>query len=428
MRYLAICLVSLCLMVSTGWAQEETIPAAMPEIDRYGDDIVNILLIGNATIYPENVGLTDALVILSINRSQQTVSFISLPRDLWVYVPDYGMAKINQAMYFGNYKIEGGDGITSLKKTILYNLGVPIDFYAKINFSLFKSLIDSLGGVTVPVDCAIKDWRLISPELDITEAENYEMFILPAGVHHMHGDTALWYVRSRKSSTDLDRNRRQQDLLRAIWRRIASKNLLSQLPELWASVQDQVETDMGFDDVLGFAPFALTFDVGNVRQYVFRQKQEITSGYNNLGQYIFSMDPEAVQAFLQGAIRPALVRQIKAYRPQVAVVNTSDWGAIATIAIDRLTQEGFDPVLIEEEVHPSFYTRLVDYAGISKNNPAEALIKLFRLGEEQIEVDPDPDRDFDYKVYLGQDYINRACTRQVIQPSWEEIQSFLQSR
>ena len=79
------------------------------------------------------------------------------------------------------------DGIDILTQTIEYNFGIPIDYYARVDFNSFGALIDSVGGVDIAVDCAIEDWMLKSPELDKSVEENWEMHTMWAGMHHMDG-------------------------------------------------------------------------------------------------------------------------------------------------------------------------------------------------------------------------------------------------
>src|SRR5687768_7780855 len=98
-----------------------TIPEAMPLVDEGTDDIVNILLIGAATNNPNNPGLTDSLLVVSANRTTNTVSIVSIPRDLYVYEPDFGMYKINTAYFYGEENQVEGGGLGLLLRTIRYN-------------------------------------------------------------------------------------------------------------------------------------------------------------------------------------------------------------------------------------------------------------------------------------------------------------------
>src|SRR5690606_2262066 len=137
------------------------------------------------TTNPDNSGRTDVLTIVSVNRTAGTVSMLSIPRDLYVYIPDHQVARINTAFGWGETNLGEGEGAQLLIDTIRYNLGLEIDYYARVDFNGFHQIVDDLGGVEVAVDCAIQDWRLREPGLDPTVEDNWEMFTLPVGVHLM---------------------------------------------------------------------------------------------------------------------------------------------------------------------------------------------------------------------------------------------------
>src|SRR4051812_20562019 len=166
-------------------------PEAMPLLDNAGYTIENFLLLGSDTTNPVNAGRTDVMVIVSVNRTAGTVSMLSIPRDLYVYIPGYRVYRINSAYGYGEH--DGTGGFQLLSDTIRYNLGIQIDHYARVDFSDFKNIVDALGGVEISVDCAIQDWRLKEPDLDQTVADNWQKFTLPMGVYQMDGDLALWY-------------------------------------------------------------------------------------------------------------------------------------------------------------------------------------------------------------------------------------------
>jgi polyisoprenyl-teichoic acid--peptidoglycan teichoic acid transferase len=395
---------------------DEPIPEAMLMIDEGTDDIVNILLMGAATTNPNNPGLTDSLMIVSANRTVGAVSIVSIPRDIYVYIPNVGMQKINTAYFYGETRGLEGGGIGILTETIRYNLGLNIDFYARVDFNTFDDVIDDVGGIDITVDCAIRDWRLISPELDKQVEENYEMFTLPVGLYHMDGDLALWYVRSRKTSSDLDRGRRQQDVIRALWREIRSQGLIENLPNLWGQVTETVQTNLTLADVLGMTPLALTVDTSDIEYYTFRQRHEVSNGWSPAGQQILVMDREAVAELMQNVALPPTGSRVRATRPTVEIVNASGMNMLDNIAADRLELEGFDTTIVEEPTSPRNFNHIIDYTGATKGSPIGTIQRVLSVTDEGVEVQPDPNREYDFKVYIGANYINWTCTRDVIQP------------
>src|SRR5260221_828996 len=237
-----------------------------------GDDIVTVLLLGSDTITPGAVARTDVIILLAINRTANTVTMLHLPRDLFVYAPNYTMAKINTIMNYGNVTYGPGGGAKLIEDTILYNFGIKVNFYARVDFVEFQNLIGKLGGLDISVECAIQGNKLKSPELGVTKAENYELYTLPIGFRPLNPYTALWYVRSRGSSSDFQRGDRQMDVLRAIWRQARNAGILAQITTLWPEAQKIVETDMTLQDVLGLVPTAFNVDPASI------QRIDLTSG------------------------------------------------------------------------------------------------------------------------------------------------------
>jgi polyisoprenyl-teichoic acid--peptidoglycan teichoic acid transferase len=395
----------------------DEIPDPMPMVDEGTDDIVNILLIGAATRNPNNPGLTDSLMVVSANRTVGTVSIVSIPRDLYVYEPEFGMYKINTAYFYGEENSVEGGGIGLLIRTIRYNLGLNIDFYARVDFTSFGKIIDAVGGIDITVDCAIRDWRLKSPELDIHVEDNYEIFTLGAGFYHMDADTALWYVRSRKTSSDLDRGRRQQDVIRALWRQIRAQGVLENLPTVWGQVTETVATNLTLADVIGMGPLAATVDTSDIEYYTFRQKHEINNAYSAAGQAVLVMDREAVAELMQNVVLPPTASRVRATRPKVAVVNASGVENLDRVVADRLELEGFDTEVIYEAANPRNYNHIIDYTGATKGNPIGLIQDTLSVTDEGVEIQPDPDRQYDFKVFVGTLYLNWTCTRDVIQPN-----------
>jgi LCP family protein required for cell wall assembly len=141
---------------------------------------------------------TDTIMIMHIDGDRDGASVISIPRDSWVNVPGYGFNKINAAFSFA--------GPSLAVQTVEELTGVRIDHLAVVDWEGFKALIDSVGGVTVTVPQTVDD-----PHLN---------HVWTKGPHHLNGEEALQYSRQRYGLPmgDLDRNRRQQAVVRALAR------------------------------------------------------------------------------------------------------------------------------------------------------------------------------------------------------------------
>jgi LCP family protein required for cell wall assembly len=239
-------------LASSGWPAPNTygssstpaIPIPPPaEPLAFPEGTVNILLLGSDR--RSGTGFrTDAILILSMQPANGLVALISVPRDLYVYLPGYTVSRINTAWIYGESLDVPGGGPQLLLDTVRYNLGVPVDRYALVEMSGFRQIVEIVGGIDVRVACEYTDWRLRRPDLPDQVASNWALFTMDPGVIHMDGDTALWYARSRARSSDFDRTRRQQEVLRALYREALRPDLLARIPELYNALQYSVRTNL----------------------------------------------------------------------------------------------------------------------------------------------------------------------------------------
>lgn len=158
---------------------------------------VTFALLGSDVRPGQTYFRTDTIIIAAVRPATGQVTLISVPRDLYVYIPTVGMDRINTAYEYGQMNKYPGGGAALLKYTFLYNLGIRIDHLAIVNFTVFTSIVNTLGGVDVPVYCAYTDWHLINPNYDPNLVKNWSLFTVGPGLVHMDGDLALWYARSR---------------------------------------------------------------------------------------------------------------------------------------------------------------------------------------------------------------------------------------
>ena len=215
----------------------------------FADDVVNIAILGSDARPFTGGHRTDTIMVVSLDPSRGTVTLLSFPRDLYVFIPGWRVDRINIA--------DGRGGPDLLEQVILYNFGIPIDFWVRMEFGGFRSLIDSLGGVDVEIG------RYYADECGGAWMQ------FPPGVRHMDGFTSLCYARMRKAASDFDRLRRQQELVLAIFKRGVSLDGLSRLPELYRQFISTVETDAELADLLPLLPLAvrLAGDSAGFRRY-----------------------------------------------------------------------------------------------------------------------------------------------------------------
>lgn len=227
------------------------------------EGIVNIMLLGSDA-RPGGGYRTDVMMLVSINRNAGTVSVVSFPRDLYVDIPYWQTNRLNTAMAVG--------GFNSLAATFETNFGVRPAYYILTNFTGFKAIINSLGGINVKAEKSLRDHC----DLPWADGAGYCSVEAPATVP-MNGDDALWYVRSRYSSSDFDRLRRAQEVIRAIFVGLMSRDAIAQAPELFAIYSKNVETNLTLDQILPLLPLAqeIIKDPRQVRRYAITPSQAV---------------------------------------------------------------------------------------------------------------------------------------------------------
>ena len=209
------------------------------------EDRINFLLLGIRGESDPNGGmLSDGIILISLKKSTGQVALISIPRDLYLQMPgEVSYAKINEAYELGMEKY--GNGLDYVKKTVAYVTGQYIDYSAVINFDAFKDIIDLLGGITIYLDQPFiedKQWWCDA------NGQNCKPFIVNAGEQTLNGENALLYARSRFSSSDFDRARRQQQILVALKDKILSLGILSDPIKVGGIIDvlsKNVKTDVG---------------------------------------------------------------------------------------------------------------------------------------------------------------------------------------
>ncbi len=185
---------------------------------------------------------TDVIMLAIIKPQEASISVVSFPRDLYVLLPGWGYERINTAMRYG--------GFDMLANTMEYNFGIRPQHFIMTNFQGFIDVIDTLDGIYVEVA------QPFSNPCDLT---GNGICTVDPGTVRMDGKMALWYVRARQNTGDFDRLRREQEVILAILKRLVSQDAVKNAPYLYNIFKDSLETDMGADDILAFAPLLPKF-------------------------------------------------------------------------------------------------------------------------------------------------------------------------
>jgi LCP family protein required for cell wall assembly len=363
--------------------------------------VTNILLTGNDHAARAG-GRTDSMVIVSIDERAQTATMLSLPRDLYVVIPGWKITRINQALPHGHGANYPGGGGQLVKDTILYNFGIPVDYYVRIGFEGFKEVVDLMGGFEIAVSCSLEDWRLKEPELDPYDEDNWEMYELGSGLHWMDGDMALWYVRSRRTSSDFDRGRRQQQVLRAMLSRGLDSEMLLQLPQLWETYQETVETDLTLPVMLRLASIAPAVRENGI-QHLFLPPNAVRGHLTSGGAAVQLLQWEGAEPVLAQLMQPPVLNRASREPIVVEVIAYND--VMYRLAAENLSYHGFVPVRGESSADTPNRT-LVTYYGQNFKGSFDWLLGwIFDVRTESMSLAPETEAPgIDYRVVLGYGY------------------------
>ncbi len=374
-------------------------PTALPPLT--DNETINFLLIGSDK-RPGSSYRTDTLVIAIVWPKEGQVSLISIPRDLWIYIPTVGMQRINTAYQSGEITGYVGGGPGLLKDTIAYNLGIRIDHTAMVEFDGFRRIVDTLGGVEVPISCAYTDWRLIDPSYDPENENNWWLFTVGPGQIHMDGDLALWYARSRSKSNDFDRGRRQQEVIRTIFTKALQTDTFSKIPQLYNDFSSTIITDLGITDLLRMSPYALNFTNANIRGYYIRPPYVSSWTTPGGAAVLLPNEAELNQMLIEATTLSTYAVQRKTIN--VEVQNGAPFDTWDALAASRLNYAGYQTSIATADRRDYTSSVIVDFTPAQDPNQRQTIISTLNLYSANVLSLPDANSPVQYRVILGYDY------------------------
>ncbi|MEN9564462.1 MAG: hypothetical protein RIR73_2706 [Chloroflexota bacterium] len=379
-------------------------PATLPFISN--NDTVNFLLIGSDRRPTGTSHRTDTLLIAMVWYREGQVSLISIPRDLWIDIPTVGMQRINTAYQSGESSGYPGGGMGLLKDTILQNLGIRIDHAAMVDFDGFRRIVDTFGGIDVPIACTFTDWRLISPELDQNDENNWWLYTIGPGLVHMDGDLALWYARSRSKSSDFDRGRRQQEVIRTLFQKALQSDTFNKIPQLYTDFSSTVVTDMGLADMLNLAPYAVNFTNANIRSYYIRPPY-VQSWVTPGGAAVLLPQESLSQMLIEAATLSTFATTRESI--VIEIQNGSHFDTMETLVASRLNYAGFETITSAADNRDYANTVLIDLTAAQDPNQRQTILNVLGAYSANVLSIPDPNSKVHYRLIIGAEY--DACFR-----------------
>ena len=376
-----------------------------------GVERVNILVMGiDQRDYEEGPWRTDTMIVLTLDPVTLTGGMVSIPRDLWVPIPGFEEARINTAHYFGDVYDYPGGGPALAVETVEYNLGVPIHYYVRANFTAFEEAVDLIGGIEIDVPEEIND-----PLYPARDGPGYAPFYVPAGLQRLDGKMALKYARTRHSpGGDFDRADRQQQVILAIFEKVTRLDMLPQLalkaPQFWQTLQGAVETDLTLEEAIALANLAIEIDLKEIRSGVIDENYTqfwttpdgqqvlipLRDSMRDLRDYIFTAEtplPEVDDPETRLAAEAATI----------AVLNGTTTEGLATETSEYLQQQGLH-VVVADNADLSDYVESMVIVYTGKNYTAEYVARLLGLPQTVVVHGSDPAAEVDISVILGANY------------------------
>ena len=394
--------------------------ADIAQFESQGDNVavwsegrVNVLLLGiDERQLEEGPWRTDTMILLTMDPAAQTAGMLSIPRDLWVEIPGYGVYdRINTAHFRGDAdRYPGGGGPALAMDTVQANLGVPVNYYASVNFYAFVQIIDRIGCIPITVPQTIDD-----PDFPAPEGFGYDPFHIDAGDYCLGGETLLQYARTRATyGGDFDRAARQQQVIRAIRDHVLSTgqlpNLITQAPVIYGDVQQGVNTNLTIQQIIQLARVAAEIPDGNICSAVI-SGEYVNQATLEDGSQVIVPDWTKVRGLVSDLYNgtgqcapgaPSVEADFTDEGAMVKVVNGTREEGLATQTADRLRAIGVTVVEVgnaEQTDHEE--TLIYNYTG--KDLTAQAIASELGLPSSAIIASETTDGGADIEVILGAD-------------------------
>jgi LCP family protein required for cell wall assembly len=383
-----------------------------------GASRINILLIGlDYRDWEAGLGAprSDTMIVLTIDPLTRTAGMLTIPRDMWVNIPGFGYSRINTAYSSGegNKLPGGGPGLSS--KTVEQFLGVPIHYYAQIDFNAFVEFIDLIGGIDIYNDQELR--------LDPVGSGKDKIKLTCCGMRHLNGEKTLAYVRYRKDKEgDVARSKRQIKVILAIRDKVlAPENfpvLLGKARQFYEEFSAGIKTNMSFDTALQLGVLARDIPVEGIKQGVIDYTMVALEGtqINGVDASVMKPLPDKIRVLrdevftVGGPVSPMAAQGdrtalMKADGARVRLLNGSFSPGLEVNTGNYFLQQGM--AVTEVGGADRAYDRTVIVLHSPKLYTLKYLQAVFGItSSTQILISPDPASTVDIEVFLGNDWAN----------------------
>jgi polyisoprenyl-teichoic acid--peptidoglycan teichoic acid transferase len=383
-----------------------------------GASRITVLLIGlDYRDYVANEGppRSDTMILLTIDPLTKSAGMLSIPRDMWVNIPGFEYGRINMAYFFGEGSKLPGGGPELARKTVEQFIGVPIQYYAQIDFNTFVEFIDLIGGIDIDNQEELR--------LDPVGHARDKIKLTCCGIRHLNGEKALAYVRFRKDKEgDVGRSQRQQKAIIAIRNKVLSPEnfpvLLGQAQQFYEEFSAGIKTNMPLDVALQLGVLAKDIPLESIKQGVIDYTMVALDNTTLGGEAASVMKPlpDKIrelrdQIFTTGGAVSPLASQgdpvalMQADASRVRIVNGSFSPGLDNTTGQYLLSRGVQVTEVGTADRAYDQTTVILYA--PKLYTLKYLQAVFGISSStQIVIRPDPTSTVDIEVRLGNDWAN----------------------
>jgi polyisoprenyl-teichoic acid--peptidoglycan teichoic acid transferase len=397
-------------------------PISIPEADLPpawdGASRITVLLIGldyRDVLADQGPPRSDSMILLTVDPVSKTGGVLSIPRDMWVNIPGFGYSRINTAYSSGEGSKLPGGGPELARRTVEQFIGVPIQYYAQIDFNTFVEFIDLIGGIEIYNDEELR--------LDPVGAGKDKFRLTCCGYRTLNGERALAYARYRKGDEgDVGRAKRQQKVILGIRNRVLSPEnfpvLIGKAQQFYEEFSAGIKTNMPFDTAIQLGVLARDIPVDSIKMGVIDYTMVSLDSTTLGGQDASVMKPlpDKIrvlrdEVFTSGGALSPLAAQgdptalMQADVARVRVLNGSFAPGLDVSTGNYLLTQGVQ--VTEAGTADRAYDRTVVVLYAPKLYTLKYFQTLFGISSStQILIRPDPTSSVDIEVRLGNDWAN----------------------
>ncbi len=346
---------------------------------------------------------SDTMMVASIGDEAQFLNIVSIPRDTYTLISEkIGSDKINSAFSYG--------GVKQTRETVSRFLGVPVHYYVIVKVQGAKKIIDALGGL--PID--------VEKSMDYDDNWGQLHIHLKKGPQILNGDQAVGYARFRHDEEgDYGRMRRQQQVIRAVIRRMKDPSIVTKFSQLAAAVKETLETDLTVEQMIDLALLYKGFDQSKMRSAQIKGDDDTVNG----AMVIVPYEPENTK-IVRRLLKDDIDLGLKDMR--IRIVNASGDNGLGTQVADEMNLEGFNVVKVEDSDHRTAKTTEITEHARSPRVHAR-LQALFPDAKFRDNAGAKGSNDFDITITLGTDrgYVSDRPAREPVSASrWEQPEEY----